>query len=266
VADLGDPHVLRTTFDDSPELYDRTRPVAPPELFDDLVELARLRPECRVLEVGCGTGQATLPLAERGLDVIGIELGENLAELARRKLARFARLRIVTSSFEDWDPGGEHFDAVVSVNAFHWIEPRVRFTKSASVLREGGALAVVELHYVTPDDADDVYVALQEDYDAVLGPGARQEAPPHPDVCPSRAREFEASGCFRNVVERRYLWNIRFGADEYVDLLRTSSWHRKLDEDVRRRLLERIHRRIEAHPAQTVRPTLLGMLYVAERS
>ena len=98
-------HVLRATFDDGAEGYDDARPVAPPEVFDDLVALAGLEPGARVLEIGCGTGQATLPLAERGFSILAVELGANLAELARRKLAAYPEVEIVTSSFEEWDPG-----------------------------------------------------------------------------------------------------------------------------------------------------------------
>ena len=261
-----DRHFLRTTFDDSPELYDRVRPVAPPQLFADQVKLARLEPGARLLEIGCGTGQATLPLAERGFEIVAVELGENLAELARRKLAGFPGVRIVTSSFEEWDPGGERFAAVVSFNAFHWIDADVRFAKSAGVLQDGGTIAVVEMRYVTPDDADPTWVALQEDYEAVTGREGEGEAPPHPDAVASRAAELEASGRFRDVAVRRYLWGVVFGPDDYLALLRTSSWHRALADDVRGALFERIHRRIAAQPDQTIRPALLALLYVARRA
>ena len=128
----GDPHVLRATFDDSPELYDRTRIVAPRELFDDLVALASLAPGARVLEIGCGTGQATMPLAERGFEIVAVELGESLAAFARRKLARFPQVEIVASPFEQWDARGERFDAVVAFNSFHWVDPELRFAPRCS--------------------------------------------------------------------------------------------------------------------------------------
>jgi hypothetical protein len=57
---------LRAGFDEAPEAYHRTRPVCPPQAFDDLVSLAGLAglaPGDRVAEIGCGTGQATVPLA-----------------------------------------------------------------------------------------------------------------------------------------------------------------------------------------------------------
>src|SRR6267143_6546045 len=52
---------LRATFDEAAELYDRARPGYPPELFDDLANLGGLHPGARVLEIGSGTGKATLP-------------------------------------------------------------------------------------------------------------------------------------------------------------------------------------------------------------
>jgi SAM-dependent methyltransferase len=260
-----DAKTLRTTFDESPDVYDRLRPVASRQVFDDLVALARLERGARLVEIGCGTGQATLPLAERGFDIVAVELGQHLAEYTRRKLARFSRVHVAASSFEDWDPGGDRFDAVVSFNAFHWIDPEVRFAKSAAVLRRGGRLAVVDMHYVTPDDADPLWVALQDDYEAVLGPSARSAAPPHPDAVDDRSSEIHASGYFRDVAVCRYLETLSFSADEYIALLGTSSWHRRLDRSARQALFERLERRIREHPRQSITPPLLTILDVAQR-
>ena len=66
--------VLRAGFDGAAGDYQRTRPVCPPQLFSDLIDLAALDAGDRVIEIGCGTGQATVPLAERGLSVTAVEL------------------------------------------------------------------------------------------------------------------------------------------------------------------------------------------------
>jgi SAM-dependent methyltransferase len=97
-----DRALLRAIFDEAAELYDRARPGYPAALFDDLAELTPLRPGSRVLEIGPGTGQATLPLAERGYQVVAVELGADLAAVARRKLAGFPNVEVVTAAFEDW--------------------------------------------------------------------------------------------------------------------------------------------------------------------
>jgi cyclopropane fatty-acyl-phospholipid synthase-like methyltransferase len=48
-------------------LYQEARPEYPQQLFDTLVEVAGLQPGDRLLEVGCATGKATLPLARRAI-------------------------------------------------------------------------------------------------------------------------------------------------------------------------------------------------------
>jgi SAM-dependent methyltransferase len=59
------------TFDQIAELYDRARPYYREEMFDDLFQLAGLEPaSTRILEIGCGTGRATEPLARRGADIV----------------------------------------------------------------------------------------------------------------------------------------------------------------------------------------------------
>ena len=46
-------------FNEVPELYDRVRPTYPEELFADLIAITGVDERSSVLEVGCGTGQAT---------------------------------------------------------------------------------------------------------------------------------------------------------------------------------------------------------------
>ena len=93
---------LRATFNEAAELYDRARPGYPSRMFDELADLVGLAPGCRVLEIGCGTGQATMPLAERGCQVVAVEVGAEMAGVARRNLAPFPSVEVVTAAFEDW--------------------------------------------------------------------------------------------------------------------------------------------------------------------
>lgn len=254
-------HLLRQTFDEGSADYDRARPVAPDYVFDDLVSLAELEPGARLLEIGCGTGQNTTPLAERGFAIVAVELGESLAALARRNLATFPDVQVVTSSFEDWDPGNELFDAVVSFNAFHWIDPEVAFTKSAAVLRDGGALGVYGTRFATHEASDPVWLATREDHLAATGNDDERMFLPI-DHARDRSDEFVEGG-FATVTVCRYRWDESFEADAYVALLGTVSSYRALADEVRRDLFERIHRRISA-VERPITLTVVAVLYVAK--
>ena len=253
---------FRATFDEDPDAYDRTRPVCPPQVFDDVVELAGLQPGRRILEIGPGTGQATRPLAERGLAVVAVELGPRLAERARANLRGFDAVTVFTGSFEQWDPAGERFDAVFSCNAFHWVDPDVRFAKAAAVLRPGGHLIVIATPWVVPDDADSFWWEVQDDYVAIGGERF-DPATAHPDRVRDLSPSVIASGYFRDPVSRRYRFDVEFSVSDYLANLSTQSGIKRFGVAQRRELLERVRRRIEARGA-TLRAHLLSVLTVAE--
>jgi len=255
---------LRQTFEEVPELYERARPAYPDELFDDLAELARLGTGDRVLEIGCGTGQATVPLARRGYSLLCVELGAGLAAAARRNLASFPNVEIVHANFESWEPERLDFDAIVAFTALHWVDPELRYEKSARLLREGGSLVVAGSLHVQRPGGDTFWGEVQEDYDAVV-PSPDNRPPPTPDEIDDLRDEIEASGRFEYVASRRYVWDAEYTADEYVSLLETYSGHRALDDRRRAQLYERIRRRIEARPSGRVTKTYITMLNVARK-
>jgi SAM-dependent methyltransferase len=212
-----------------------------------------------VVEIGPGTGQATLPLAQRGFHVVAVELGRGLAAVAREHLVAYPNVEIVTAGFESWEPDRSDFDAVVAFTAFHWLDPEARYEKPARLLRAGGALAVVSTKHVA--NADPFWIEVQEDYEAVT-PSDDNRPPPQADAVPDRADEIAASGLFADVTVRRYLWDTSYDADQYVALLDTFSGHRALPAAQRGELYDRIRRRIGD---RRVDKTMLAILHVAPR-
>src|SRR5215217_7730278 len=126
-----DRNRLRTTFDRAASLYDEVRPGYPDDLFDDIVSLSGIQPGGRILEIGCGTGQATVPFARRGYRILCIELGENMATVARRNLEGYPQAEVRTGAFEEWPLQEGAFDLTISATAFHWLDPGIAYPKAA---------------------------------------------------------------------------------------------------------------------------------------
>src|SRR5581483_880158 len=242
---------LRTTFDRDAELYDRARPGYPSELFDDL---ASLLPGTTLLEIGCGTGKATRDLAERGYALTCLELGANLAEVARRRLAEFSRVDIVVADFDSWTGDRTSFDGVVAFTSFHWLDPETRYAHVAELLQDRGVLAVAGTHHVQPPDGDPFFVEVQDDYRAAVpeDEASHGYGPPPPGAIEAVAFDSEL---FEPVAHRRYLWALEYTADDYLAVLSTYSGHIALSDEQRADLFGRIRRRIE--PRGRVRKTYL---------
>src|SRR5262249_12295913 len=159
--------------------------------------------------IGCGTGQASLPLAERGYRITCVELGTQLAAVASRKLARFPHTEVVNADFETWRPEVAGYDAVVAFTSFHWLGPPTRYAKPAALLRAGGMLAVVATHHVLPAGGDEFFAAVQADYEDVLpdDPRTAEGGPKPPEAIADLGDEIAASGLFTNVATRRHVWD-----------------------------------------------------------
>src|SRR5436190_6030542 len=105
----ADRRDVRRVFNEVPELYDRVRPTYPDELFADLASIAGIDDDSYVLEVGCGTGQATRSLAALGCSVTAVEPGPAMAAIARQRLANFPAVHIDNATFERWYDRGVSF-------------------------------------------------------------------------------------------------------------------------------------------------------------
>jgi len=266
VAMIPEPECssLRSIFDEAAELYDQARPGYPTALFDDLAGLACFGPGCRVLEIGCGTGQASVPLAARGCALVCVELGPGMAAVARRNLARFPAARVVTAAFEDWPLPPEPFDLVLSATAFHWLDPAVRVVKSADALRPGGALATIATYHVAGGTAAffDEVQASYEHWDPATPPGFRQ---PAAATIPCDSEEVDRSGRFGPAQFRRYEWDCSYSTASYLDLLLTYSGHRALAPAARQGLLACIADLIDARYGGHIVKHYLTELRVAHR-
>jgi len=268
-------------FDDVAELYDRVRPSYPAELFDDLATLTGVRPGATVLEVGCGTGQATRGLLDRGWHVHAVEPGPAMAARAGENFTGRA-FTVDVTRFDDWDPAGATFPVLFSATAYHWVAPEVRWTKAAAVLDGDGVIALATNRTVAGGQFDEVYRASADlharhapEIDFGLPVTARSimdeiRAARHDigavwDGADPKSGPSLAGPLFAPPAIRFYEWEMSYGTADAVALLSTYSSYLRVPPERRTRLLDGIADIVETDFGGTVTRRYLGVLAVAER-
>src|SRR4051812_13872094 len=108
----------RVIFGETVELYDAARPDYPAALIDDVIAASGPGP---ALEVGAGTGKATVAVAARGVDLTCIEPDPRMAGTLRRNVAAYPAVRVVDATFESWPPD-RGYGLLYSAQAWHWVD------------------------------------------------------------------------------------------------------------------------------------------------
>ena len=114
---------LKTTFNTVASLYDEVRPGYPDELVRDVLDFSGIDKSGKILEVGCGTGQASRLFAAHGCEMTCLDIGRDLIEVAKVRLNHYKNVRFTLCPFEDWDSACK-FDLVISATAFPLGESR----------------------------------------------------------------------------------------------------------------------------------------------
>jgi SAM-dependent methyltransferase len=245
----------RLVFGEVAELYDRARPGYSGAVVDDVLsygglEPRGLEPRALALEIGAGTGKATVAFAARDVAVHALEPDPSMAAVAARNCWRYPAVEVEVTSFEEWGLRTHAFDLVFSAQAWHWVRPEVRVMKARAALGEGGTLALL-WHRVCWDDNDPLRAALDDCYRR-WAPELHARQPGFPGLAPSgqeaHARdELLGSPGFDEVVVHDHPWTQSLDAAAYLDRLRTQSDHRLLPAGKLERLLGAVREVIEAH-------------------
>jgi ubiquinone/menaquinone biosynthesis C-methylase UbiE len=272
-------------FDEVAAEYDRNRPAYPDELVDQACQVAGIGDGDEVLEIGCGTGQLTRSLVARGLRVTALEPGKNLMALARQNLEGAGAVEFVNARFEDASLPPEHFRAVFSASALHWVDPKVSWLKIADVLVPGGTLALIQYFGIeerrSKDDQEAMLAIIRKvapeiaanwptyrDLDATLA-GAEQRRENVSAVWAwlgsyDLAQDY-ASRLFGDVQLAVIPKLIEQTADELNALLGTMSFYAQLSPE-QRRALERETTAIHERLRRPIRASTVTALVTAQRS
>jgi ubiquinone/menaquinone biosynthesis C-methylase UbiE len=272
-------------FDEVAAEYDRNRPMYPHELVDQACQVAGIGDGDQVLEIGCGSGQLTRSLAARGLHVTALEPGKNLIALARKNLEGARAVEFMNARFEDASCPHEHFRAVFSASALHWVDPKVSWLKIADVLVPGGTLALLSYFGLeeqrSKHDQEALLAAMRK-----VAPDSAAGWPTYRDLDTTLAEvrqrrenisevwswlgsydvaQDDASRLFGDVQVAVVPKLIEQTADELNAVIRTLSFYARLSPD-QRLALEHENAGIYERLGRPIRASIVTILITAQRS
>jgi ubiquinone/menaquinone biosynthesis C-methylase UbiE len=230
-------------FDEVAINYDKRRANYGIQLFDDIMDYSGITADKSIIEVGCGTGKATGPFLEKGCNVTAIELGKNLASYTKRKYKGYSDLKVIQSSFEDYECSDNKFDMLYSATAFHWIPPEIGYKKAYRIIKNGGTLALFWSKSSVNDDL--LYRKIQSIYNKFLPQwGSDKTKNNQASRYPIIQKQMAEYG-FTDFQSHLYHNTRAMTGEEYIELLDTYSDHRALDKIIRVPLYNSIKTAIE---------------------
>ncbi len=229
---------LEWTFNTVAETYEKLRPGYINELYEDIFRYIPMNESSKVIEIGIGGGQATLPILKTGCTLTAVEYGENFAELCRHKFREYPNFSVVTSKFEDFKCNNNSYDLIYSASAFHWIPEEIGYTKIYERLKSGGVFARFANHPYKDKGREEIHEALQKIY-AVYMPGGLGPTEYSMDEAKKRA-ELALKYGFIDVSYHLYHRTRTFTAKEYISLLGTYSDHIAIEENTRHKFFSEI--------------------------
>lgn len=238
------------TFDTVSSAYDKFRPGYTDELYKMIFDYIDLDQSSYTVEVGIGSGQATLPFLKTKSNLTAVEYGEHFSELCREKFKDHPNFSVITGKFEDTQFKNDTYDLVYSASAFHWVPEDIGYTKVFTMLKSGGAFARFANHpYRSKDN-----LQLSEDINRVYAEyyykyyNKKQEMPKeYSEEQAAQRAEISGKYGFEDIKYALFHRTRTFSSDEYCMLLGTYSDHIAMETSVRNEFFSKIKDAINDH-------------------
>ena len=231
---------MAQSFGSDPERYDRARPSYPAALVERVIAAS---PGRDVLDVGCGTGIVARQFQAAGCSVLGVEPDARMAGHARQR-----GLEVEVATFEDWDPAGRAFDAIVAGQAWHWIDPVAGAGKAARSLRPGGRLAAFWNASQPPPDLAEAFAGVFRRVlpDSPLFQRPAPGAEAYSGLSAKAAGGIRKTSAFGDPEHWEFEWDRPYTRDEWLEQVPTSGFAARLQPDAMQQILAGIGAAIDA--------------------
>jgi SAM-dependent methyltransferase len=250
MSDTHTREARRRSFERTAELYERYRPTYPEALFEDVRFYADVAPDDPILEIGAGTGRATIHLARWGNPIVAIEPAPAMADIARENVRAHPHVEVRTTTFEGAELERNAFGLVAATQSFHWLDADTRVQRIHDVLYAYGTAAIIHNHQYVTDETLPFFERVQDVYLTHAPDLAHQGAFARRSDRPEHA--LAGSPLFTDLRMSERPWEWTLSSDDYVGLMSTHSPHAALRADVRDRLLAGIAEVIDGEFGGTV--------------
>jgi len=262
--------IFNASFDVFAETYHSVRPGYPVQLYADIKELCGLDSTSRLLEIGAGSGIATVELAKFGGKIVAIEPGSHLAAIARKQTEGMKNVEVLEETFEGFE-FSDRFDAILAFTAYHWIDEGIKYRKVLDLLDDAGSLvlvwnsfflsdspATIEVNRAYSEYLPDVYhsessVSVVEVNEGVLAKLHRRE------------QEVIQNSLLYTIALRKYYTAYNYNAETYPKFLNTFPKIVEVSEEKRKKFFARISEIVEQHGTIAV-PVLTTLIVCKKRS
>jgi len=244
--------------------YNQTRPTYPIDIINRVVKLTELPENATILELGCGPGTATKDFAKLGFSMVCLEPNQEFYQIAKQNLAKYPNVKIINTSFEEWELETERFDAVLAATSFHWISAEIRCKKVAATLKENGLLILLWNTGVLPENnVSEVLKKVYKKYAPSLAEYETKES--QKESLNNLMKTVINSGYLTELISEHSVCEIEYKLDEYLLLLNTYSPYLQIDSEKRDLLFKGLRDKIEDNFGSSLKLSFLSIFQLLKK-
>ena len=227
---------LGKSFKKVGESYHVGRKDYPKKLIEDIIKISDINKGSLILDVGCGTGKSTIPFARKGYKIIGIDISENMLEIAKKLSINYKNAQYRQISFDKFSLSQNHFDLILFGTAIHWLDPKKVYKKTCDLLKINGHLAL----FWEPIGSLCKKIRLlgMEKIFVRNCPNYPKNLPS--DVTKTRINGIMKTKSFAKPLIKKYKFIQKYSPEEFLSLINSYSWVISLNKNKKNNLMQEV--------------------------
>ncbi|MEL6927030.1 MAG: class I SAM-dependent methyltransferase [Cyanobacteria bacterium J06600_6] len=250
----------RTWYSPVADIYYEARPAYPQALIDFALATVNLNSNSRILEIGSGAGNATVPFARTNASITCVEHNREFCAEGIQNTQQFPNVTVCHKSFEEWQLEKGKYDVVLSANALHQIPSEIAYSKTAAALKSSGH--IILLWNLTPELNHHIYQQVEPIYQNYVPSLVRYEGEAtQQKILQGFKQKVFNSGYFEDGIERQMSCQVIYTVEQYLNLLSTL---RRIEPDLRQPLFREL-RKCLLKSGNSVELSFLSAVHVAQK-